>query len=232
MKRISVTLFALLLLYQIAYSQEIVKSFFWEVDDPIDQLDSTNIVKALKIRFEISEDYKLGKDRVSEIDDLGYVHERYTQYYKGIKVEDADIRVRYLNGVFHSANGEYINAPYIDLSIALSKGNAIQKAIAYINAEEYMWENEANNNWLSMIADSEKKSFYPDAEIVICENNLDAQDTLFYVAYKVNVFAKEPFRYDYVYVDAKTGKILDVLTSTLGHQNVSKQRKKTLLLGV
>ena len=59
------------------------------------------------------------KDRMSEKDELGYVHERYAQYYKGIKIEHSDVRVRYLNDVFVSANGEYIDAPNIDISVML-----------------------------------------------------------------------------------------------------------------
>ncbi len=60
-------------------------------------------------------------DKMSEKDELGYVHERYMQYYKGIKIEPSDIRVHYLNDLFVSANGEYVDAPNIDVSIALSK---------------------------------------------------------------------------------------------------------------
>ena len=156
-----INLFILTLFCQVVLSQnnDIVKSFDLRMDKSVEEgLDSTNIVKALKIQFEIPENYKFkrliikgSKDRTSEKDDLGYVHERYAQYYEGIKIENSDIRVRYLNGLFVSANGEYIDVPNVDISVILSKENAIQKAKEYIGAKEYIWENEVENNWLKSI---------------------------------------------------------------------------------
>ena len=119
-----INLFILALFCQVVFSQnnDIVRSFDWRMDKSVEHgLDSTNIAKALRVQFEIPENYEFKhqvikgtKDRMSEKDDLGYVHERYAQYYKGIKIEHSDIRVRYLNGLFASANGEYIDVPNID----------------------------------------------------------------------------------------------------------------------
>ena len=110
-----INLFILASLCQVVFAQsnDIVKSFDLRMDKSNEiGLDSTNIAKALKIQFKIPENYEFKrqvikgtKDRTSEKDDLGYVHERYAQYYKGIKIENSDIRVRYLDGLFVSANG-------------------------------------------------------------------------------------------------------------------------------
>jgi Zn-dependent metalloprotease len=211
MKHISIILFILTLLYQEVLAQ--VKSFDLRMDKSVENgLNSTNVIKALKIQFNIPENYELKQNAVkgtankmSETDDLGYVHERYTQYYKGIKIEHSDIRVRYLNGLFVSANGEYIDVPNIDISIALSKEDAIEKAKNYIGAKKYVWEDEKACEWLKSNA---LMSCYPDPEIVICRNK-SIHDTLFYVAYKVNIRALEPFSHDYIYIDAKNGNILN-----------------------
>jgi len=215
-----INLFILSLLCQVVFAQSnnIVKSFDLRMEQSVEKgLDSINAAKALKIQFKIPNDYEFKrqviqgtKDRMSEKDDLGYVHERYAQYYKGIKIENSDIRVRYLNGSFVSANGEYIDAPNIDISIILSKENAIQKAKEYVGAKEYIWENELENNWLRSITNDETASFYPNPEIVICKNSIDFQDATFHVAYKMDIYAKEPLRRDYIFVDAKNGKILAV----------------------
>ena len=215
-----INLFILALFCQVVFAQnnDIVKSFDLRMDKSIEKgLDSTNVAKALKIQFEVPENYEFKrqiikgtKDRTSEKDDLGYVHERYAQYYKGIKIENSDIRVHYLDGLFVSANGEYIDAPNVDVSVILSKENAIQKAKDYIDAKEYMWENEAENNWLKSITKDETASFYPNPEIVICKNSIDFQDTTFHIAYKIDIYAKEPIRRDYIFVDAKNGSILAI----------------------
>ena len=128
MKAIKLTnLFILVLFCQAVFSQNnnIVKSFDLRMDKSLEQgLDSTHVAMALKIQFEIPENYEFKrqiiygtKDKMSEKDDLGYVHERYKQYYKGVKVEHSDIRVHYLNDLFVSANGEYIDVPNIDVSV-------------------------------------------------------------------------------------------------------------------
>ena len=240
-----INLFILALFCQVVFSQntDIVKSFDLRIDMSVEHgLDSTNIAKALKIQFEIPENHEFKrqvikgtKDRMSEKDDLGYVHERYAQYYKGIKIENSDIRVRYLNGLFVSANGEYIDAPNIDVSVILSKEDAIQKAKEYIGAKEYIWENEAENHWLKIITNDENASFHPNPEIVICKNSIDIKDTMFHIAYKIDIYAKEPLRRDYIFVDAANGNILAVnpilvnvigtaVTRYSGTRNISTQQ--------
>jgi len=136
-----INLFILALVSQILFSQnnDIVRPFDLKRDKSSEKELDTNVAKALKIQFKIPENYEFErqvikgtKDKMSEKDNLGYVHERYAQYYKGIKIEHSDIRVHYLNGLFVSANGEYIDAPNIDISIVLSKEKAIEKAKEYI----------------------------------------------------------------------------------------------------
>lgn len=220
MKRISAILFILTLLCQIAYPQRlnegIVKSFYLRVDKTVEaKLDNANTVDALITQLKIPANYEFKHqitkgtgEKMRERDDLGYVHERYAQYYKGIKIEHSDIRVRYLNDLFVSANGEYIDVPNIDISFVLSKEKAIEKAKEYIGAKKYMWEDEAENNWLKNTMNDKLATFYPNPELVICKNSIDFPDTTFYVAYKIDIYAKEPISRDYVFVDAKNGNIL------------------------
>ncbi|MDR1120603.1 MAG: M4 family metallopeptidase [Dysgonamonadaceae bacterium] len=229
-----INLFILALFCQVMFAQnnDIIKSFDLRMDKSVEKgLNSTNVAKALKIQFKIPENYEFKrqiikgtKDKTSEKDDLGYVHERYAQYYKGIKIEHSDIRVHYLNDLFVSANGEYIDAPNIDVSVILSKENAIQNAMKYIGAKEYMWEDETENNWLKSTTNDSTVSFYPNAEIIICKNNIDFKDTTFHVAYMIDIFAKEPLSHDYVYIDAKTGNILAVLPILINVNGTAQTR--------
>ena len=221
-------LFVLTLFFQAVFSQndDIVKSLYWQIDKSVeDRLDNTDISKALKIQFEIPKNYEFErqiikgtKDRTSTKDKLGYIHERYKQYYNGIKIENSDIRVHYLDGSFVSANGEYIDAPYVDTSIMISQEDAIAKAKEYIGAEKYIWEYDEENDWLKNILDKSDTS-YPKPELVICRNNIDMRDTIFYVAYKMDIYATRPLSRDYIFVDAKTGNVVAVnpiLMSVIG----------------
>jgi len=84
-----INLFILTLFCQVVFSQtnDMIKSFDLRIDNSIEYgLDNTNIAEALKIQFEIPESYEFKrqvikgtKDKTSEKDDLGYVHERYAQ---------------------------------------------------------------------------------------------------------------------------------------------------------
>ena len=215
-----INLFILALVCQVVVAQNngIVKSFNLRMDKSVEKVtDNANVEKTLKRQLKIPENYEFKrqiikgtKEKTSEVCDLGYLHERYAQYYKGIKIENSDIRVRYLNGVFVSANGDYIDAPNIDVSIVITPEDAIKKAIEHIGAEKYRWEDEDENNYLKKITNNEKNSFYPNPEIVICKNYIDLQDTTFHIAYKIDIYAQEPLSSDYVYVDAKNGNILAV----------------------
>ncbi|MDR1895619.1 MAG: M4 family metallopeptidase [Prevotellaceae bacterium] len=214
------SIFMLTLLCQTVYSyaQDIVKSSDLRIDKSKFSLNDNKTKEILQTQFKLSNDYEFrtqiikgAKDETIEHDDLGYKHERYAQYYKGLKIEHSDIRAHYLNDSLVSINGEYINQQNIDVSIILSKTDAIQKAKDYIGAKKYMWEDEAANNWLKSIKNDKSASFYPNAEIVICQNSMNLHDTMLHVAYKIDIYATEPVRHDYIYVDAQTGHVLAVI---------------------
>lgn len=127
---------------------------------------------------------------------MGHEFERFDQYYKNIKIEHSDIRIHYLNNSVIAVYGEYINAQNIDISIIISKETAIQKAKNYIGAKQYFSEYE----------------ILPNSEIVICNNRFTPEDTLFAVAYKITLYALDPFGSYFIYVDAKNGNILNKIS--------------------
>ena len=197
-----------------------VKSIDWmETSHFGATLSSKNAGESFKTHLKIPADYEFRnqiimgtKDRTRETDDLGYMHERYDQYYKGVKIEHSDIRARYLNDMLVSLNGEYIDVQNIDISIVLSMEAAIQKAKDHIGAKKFIWEDEKECEFLKSSMENPPASCYPNPETVICRNYFAPEDTLFHVAYKVDIRAIEPYSSDYVYVDAKTGKILNTIS--------------------
>jgi len=66
--------------------------------------------------------------------------------------------------------------------------------------------------------------FYPNTEIVICKNSIDIKDKTFYVAYKIDIFSKEPLSHDYVYIEAKSGNILNVLPILININGTAQTR--------
>ncbi|MCB2196941.1 MAG: M4 family metallopeptidase [Bacteroidetes bacterium] len=144
----------------------------------------------------------------SEKDKLGQVHYRYQQYYRGIKVEHGRYIVHTSGEKATSLNGDYKLIPAnLVTEPKLTEAQALQKALNYVNAKEYMWEN--NEAFAKLTEPS--KTFYPQGEKVIVENDLSdvkEENTQLHLAYKFNIYAADPVSRAYIYVDAITGKIL------------------------
>ena len=209
-------LLALMLLSFSGHSQTL-KSFYLKSNDISDTLNSNVIKDSLKVKLSIANDYLFdfkiinGQKASSFQDDLGITHERYSQYYKGIKIENSDIRIRYKNNLFISANGEYVNIPYIDTTTNVSSSTAIQYAMNYINADKYIWEDSLEVKSLRIIINDSLATFYPQPELIICKNSFDFEDTTLHIAYKMIIYTSDISKQKYVYVDAKNGDILDAI---------------------
>ena len=86
---------------------------------------------ALRKQLHLSEEHTFQNIR-TETDSFGYSHERFEQYYQGIKVEEADVRVHYKDGKFYYANGEYIDCQGVDTSTIISKEKSILIAKKFV----------------------------------------------------------------------------------------------------
>ena len=184
-----------------AYSQKL-ESIFLSVSENRSiaiQKNSFNI--SFKSTLGLSDDYYFKQHdsaasakRTNTVDALGYTHIRYLQYYKGIKVEHADIRAHFLGGELYSVNGEYIKAAEIDTSVSISKIDAVKIAKLFFAARH-------------TVDTASLKSFYQAPEMVLCNNRLNVDDTLLHVAFKIDLYSTEKFVHEYVYVEAKNGEI-------------------------
>lgn len=135
----------------------------------------------------------------SENDKIGFTHERFQQYYKGIKVEKGVYIVHSRNNVIESLSGEFKLVNEINVTPALTKDIAINKAKAFVNAEEYMWEQD--------------KTYEPTTELVVVAHDYgkhpkDMHEMV--LAYKIDIYASKPLSRDYVYVNAQSGEIVHV----------------------
>lgn len=179
----------------------------------------TSIIKVL----ELSTDYSLEYNNLSKVDDSIAEHERYILYYKGIKIENSDIRVHYYeNKVI--INGEYFNVTDIDTSINITKDEALVKAKLYF--KRLLKRDD--------IKDSLLKSYHNIPEIVLCKNYFDFNDNSLYLAYKIDMYVEDNARHDYIYVSSINGNILNCIpinieingiaeTRYSGTQNISTQ---------
>lgn len=142
-------------------------------------------------------------------DDLGFTHTRYKQYYKNIPVEGADYIAHERSGGLDCINGLLFKLNNISVIPSLSENEALKKALTYVGAKKYMWENIAHITELREAFNDPNFNFNPSGKLVIYpKNNEFIESADFRLAYKFNIYAVEPESRAYIYVDAKTGEIV------------------------
>jgi Zn-dependent metalloprotease len=73
-------------------------------------------------------------------DKLGFTRQFYEQRYKGIKVEHGLYGVHSRNGKIEYIGGEYKKVKDVVIIPSLSEKQALQKALSYIHATKYKWD--------------------------------------------------------------------------------------------
>ena len=133
----------------------------------------------------------------STSDEAGYTHQRFQQFYNGIKVEFGTLITHTKGGNIVSVNGELYNAEGLNLNATFSNSAAFDKALTFVNAQTYLWEDKAS-------ADAMNYS-KPSGELVVFPLINKGEVRL---AYKFDIYAKAPISRDEIFVDANTGEIL------------------------
>ncbi len=144
-----------------------------------------------------------------EVDPILGQLERYQQYYNGVKVENGQYFVHANNGKIVSINGHYRRIENLSTTPAIAEELALEKALDFIGAENYMWQSAANEEFAKKT--EAKGTYFPHAEMVIVEyTNAKNRDEVNQprLAYKFDIYAEKPLSRDFVYIDAQTGEVL------------------------
>ncbi|WP_276495976.1 M4 family metallopeptidase [Pontibacter litorisediminis] len=154
------------------------------------------------------EELKLKKQ---DTDHLGMTHQRYAQYYQQVRVEYGDFTIHSKNGVVQAMSGELKKVKGLSTKPALPERAALQRALAYIGAKAYAWQDKDQEAWIKKEKNNPRATFMPDGELVIVKNYLSpdkAKQGEHTLAWKFDIYAMEPLSRDYVYVDAHSGDIV------------------------
>ena len=133
-------------------------------------------------------------------DHLGFTHEKYQQYYKGIKVEGATYTLHMKGGQVSHMSGSFEYLRDIDINPSISAAAALAAATGHVGANQYAWQ---PGNTLG-IDDYQK----PDGELVLLPDYLNDQREPAKLAWKFDIYASDPIYRAWVFVDAKTGRII------------------------
>ena len=143
-----------------------------------------------------------------ETDELGQRHERFQQYFEGIKVEHGVYTVHRAAGVL---SGEFKPVPAtLSPKPALTAAAALQRGLAAVGARRYMWEDPAEEAGLQRQTQNPAATYRPGGELVIVEDFrvADPARRPLVLAWKFNIYAQEPQSRALVYVDARTGAVV------------------------
>jgi Zn-dependent metalloprotease len=208
-------LLALVLLFANSYAQNSVKisdiaqqknTKGWIKFLPNKNISSEQVFTVYKNAFGLTASDEMRLIR-TENDLLGYSHNRYQQYYKGIPVEGGVYLIHSNNGKASSGNGKILAGMNASATPAFNAKTAINKAIQMVKAERYMWENLNNEAMLKQMKKDVNATYYPKAELVFIDKKFSNNVSTYVLAWKVNVYAEKPLSYQNVYIDAISGEL-------------------------
>ena len=145
-----------------------------------------------------------------ETDQLGFAHQKFEQYYKGVKIEHATYSVHSRANQVQSISGDYEAVPELSVQPALAAGAALGKALAFVGAKKYMWQDATAEAGLKQQTNSLSASYLPQGELVLVRDNRRSAEGNgpLVLAWKFNVYAQQPVSRAYIYVDATSGEVV------------------------
>ena len=155
----------------------------------------------------------------SENDNIGFTHYRYQQNYKNLPLDGVQFLLHEKNGKLVSANGNFYSNINISTTPSISEQEAIQKAIEFVAAEKYLWNNKEEEDFLKKEKNDVNATYYPKAVLVIAPlGGIYSKDN-FKLCYKVNIFSESPYDNIDVYIDAQTGNEINKI-GKIAHADV------------
>ena len=135
----------------------------------------------------------------SETDELGFTHDKYQQYYKGIKVEGAVYTVHSRKNMIESLSGEFKGLDSINVAPKVTAAAALDAAMKKINAKLYAWDPSVVKGYNGYSK--------PVGELVIIGGS-EGDKIGPRLAWKLDVYAVDPLYRAWVFVDAVTGQVI------------------------
>ncbi len=136
--------------------------------------------------------------------------DRYNEYFKGIKVAYGSFalmskgdRVTFISGNYYSIDEATSAVP------AMSANAAFSKALAYVGAVKYMWQDANEEARIKAKYHNPDTSFLPKGQLEWVEDYVaGTDDHKLHLAWAFNIYATQPLSRQMVYIDATTGKVL------------------------
>ena len=137
---------------------------------------------------------------------------RYVQFYKGLKVAHGgytvaakDEKISFITGNFFKPTSDLSPTP------TLSESAAFAKALAFVGASKYKWQNPLEEAHIKSEYKKADTSYLPKGKLVWVEDRISGtNDRKLHLAYSFDIYADEPMSRQDVYIDATDGHVLFV----------------------
>jgi Zn-dependent metalloprotease len=136
---------------------------------------------------------------------------RYYQYYKGVKVEYGSVALTCKEGRVSFLTGNIYNPdPALSPVPAITEKAALGKALNFVGAEKYMWQNPKQEERIKKLYHKNDTSYFPHGRLVWIEDYSNGMTTNreLHLAYKFDIYAEKPLSRQEVFIDANTGRQL------------------------
>lgn len=182
----------------------------WIKFKPTAKIKPETLFEEHKTAFELS-DFDKMKVNKSFIDDIGFSHINYQQYYKGILIDGESVNVHTnKNGETYAATGRILKGINLETVPKLTPQEAIEAALKFVNAQEYMWQNAFWESELKQKNPNADTTYYPKPLLVIKEErNYNSGLGIFHLAYRMDIHASSPWYAQRIFVDAHSGAIIE-----------------------
>lgn len=184
-------------------------------------IKSSNFAQIFKDQLGLKQQQSLNSI-LTEIDDLGFNHEKFQLFHKGVKVEFATYSIHSKQGKVTSMSGEFYNIPDVSNAPQISAQDAFIMAKNYTGAKSYMWENSVGAESIKYQMPVGELVFLPIIDAEVKKQDFDNVK----LAYKFDIYATNPVSRGDLYIDANTGEVL-FYNATIKHLGEHAHGAKT-----
>jgi Zn-dependent metalloprotease len=175
----------------------------WVKFKPNIALNTATLFQTNKTSFGLQNNIEMKKIK-TEVDDLGFTHSWYREFVNDIPVLFGHFIVHEKNNQLQSGNGKIYTAATINANNLIGPAGAINKALQFVHANKYWWQDTAKENKLKRKLNDLKATYFPKPEILYAYDDITKQIRL---GYKIIVQTFDPGKSGILYIYADNGLV-------------------------
>lgn len=151
-------------------------------------------------------------------------HHKYYQYYKGIRIEAAELSLHTdKEDWIRVMHGDILHGMNFTITNTITEKEALLKALKYMGAETYAWEVKTPDVDLAI----------PEGELIFARiNGPEIVPENFILCYRFDIVSIKPHENKAIYVDAHSGEVVKSRSNIQGCNTTLKYGAETLYNGL